>query len=93
MALPLAPIAYTALRYGAVAVATYALSRRVSLSQTRQENEDALDRIDEGLAAHRPKDRNQINGSARYRRTIWFGNTGVEFDATALGRIKIRKLK
>lgn len=94
MALPLAPIAGVALRYGAVALAAYALSRKIGMSQTDQRSEDALDRVPEGVNAHRPRDRDQMNASARFRRVVRLGvdGRGVEIDATALGRIRFRKI-
>ena len=70
MAIPLAPIAVVALRYGAVAITAYAVSRKISQSQTNQRTEDALDDVEEGVSAHRAKDREQINASARYRRVV-----------------------
>lgn len=94
MPLPLAPIAVVALRYGTVALAAYALSRKIGTSTTRQGTEDALDGVDEGLAAHRPTDRPQVNAQGRFRRVIRWGanGPGIEFDATALGRLKFRKI-
>ncbi|PWE33438.1 hypothetical protein DDZ14_04365 [Maritimibacter sp. 55A14] len=93
MALPLAPIAGVALRYGTLALAAYALSRRVGRSATDQGAEDALDRVPEGICAHRPRDRRQANASARFRRVIRLGEDGpgLEIDATALGRIRLRR--
>ncbi len=49
MPLPLAPVAAVALRYGVVAVAAYALSRKVARSATLQANEDALDSLDSNI--------------------------------------------
>lgn len=94
MALPLAPIAGVALKYGAVALATYALSRQVQRGRTDQRAEDALDDIPEGLSAHRPRDRDQINATARMRRVLRLagGRLGVEIDAVALGRIRFRRV-
>jgi len=94
MPLPLAPITGIALRYGAVALVAYAASRRIQRSQTHQPSEDALDIVEEGLAANRPLDRQQINASARWRRVVRFGKiaAGVEIDVTALGRVKFRRV-
>lgn len=93
MALPLAPIAGLALRYGAVALAGYALSRHIAHGRTDQRAEDAFDDAPEGLTAHRPADRDQINATGRLRRVIRFGSTGpgFEIDATALARIRFRR--
>lgn len=94
MALPIAPLAGVALRYGAVAVAAYALSRHVMRGRTDQRAEDAMDDLPEGMTAHRPHDRDQLNGSARFRRIVRIGLTGpgVEIDASALGRIRFRRV-
>lgn len=92
MPLPLAPIAGVALRYGAVAVATYALTRRVEIAPRDQRGEDAMDDVPEGVGLRR--DGEQVNGAGRLKRTIRFGSTGpgVEIDATALGRIRVRRV-
>jgi hypothetical protein len=92
MPLPLAPIAGIALRYGTVALATYAMTRKVSRGRRDQRAEDALDELEDGLSMRR--DAGQANTTARFRRKIRLGNDGpgVEIDITALGRIIIRKL-
>lgn len=92
MALPLAPIAGLALRYGAVAVAVYALSRHTSGGRYDQRAEDAMDDTAEGLRVRR--DRGQVNTAGRMRRTIRLGASGpgIEIDATALTRIRLRRI-
>ena len=95
MALPLAPVAFAAFKFGSVAVAAYALARSVQPMRVDQRVEDALDDTPEGLGARVPKDRKgQANAGARLKRVIRFGATGpgVEIDATALARVKIRKV-
>lgn len=92
MPLPLAPIAGIALRYGTVALATYAVSRKISHGRRDQRAEDALDDLNEGLSLR--QDAGQTNTTARFRRIIRLGSNGpgVEIDISALGRFKIRKL-
>ena len=92
MALPLAPIAGIALRYGAVALATYAVTRDMRIGRRDQRAEDALDDTPEGITIRR--DAKQANGTARFRRVIRMGTNGpgVEVDATALGRIRLRRI-
>lgn len=92
MPLPLAPIAGIALRYGTVALATYAVSRKISHGRRDQRAEDALDDLNEGLSLRH--DAGQTNTTARFRRTVRLGSNGpgVEIDITAFGRFKIRKL-
>ena len=92
MPLPLAPIAGVALRYGILAVAAYGVKRALRKGRTDQRAEDAMDRMDEGLAVHRPADRGQTNAAARFRRVIRWGASGIEIDAAALARFRIRKL-
>ncbi|TCO69890.1 hypothetical protein [Rhodovulum euryhalinum] len=97
MPLPLAPIASVALRYGLrygmVAVAAYALSQRSRTPLRRdQRSEDAMDELGEGVAFRR--DGEQVNGGARLKRTIRVGTAGpgVEIDASALGRLRFRRV-
>lgn len=92
MALPLAPIAGLALRYGAVAIAAYAVSRSVALARRDQRGEDALNEVPEGLTARREE--GQVNGTVRWRRILRLrhGGPGLEIDATSLGRIRFKKV-
>ena len=92
MPLPLAPVAGLALRYGAVALATYALARNATPVRRDQRHEDAMDEMPEGVGFRR--DRDQVNGGGRMRRVIRFGPTGpgVEIDATVLSRIRVRRV-
>jgi hypothetical protein len=94
MALPLAPIAGFALKYGAVAIAGYALARQVRPGRTAQAVEDEMDTLAEGLSAHRPRDRDQVNVAGRVRRVFRFGQTGpgLELDATLLARLRMRRV-
>ena len=96
MPLPLAPLAGFALRAGVVAVAAWAARRAlrpvVHPGRTDQRAEDALDDMDQGLALHRPRDRDQTNAALRITRTLRWGKRGVEIDAAALGRLRIRKV-
>ena len=92
MPLPLAPIAGVALRYGIVAVAAYAVSRRVERAHFDQRGEVAMDDVNEGLSLRREPE--QMNGAGRFRRTVRIGTDGpgVEIDVTALGRIRFKKV-
>lgn len=92
MALPLAPIAAVAVKYGALALAGYALARQVRSGHIAQPVEDAMDTLPEGICITRPRDRDQLNGTARIRRIIRLGQDGrgVELDAAFLARIKLR---
>lgn len=92
MALPLAPIAGVALRYGAVALAAYALSRTAERAHRDQRAEDAMDDLPEGLRFR--KDAEQVNGAGRFVRTVRIGTSGpgIEIDASALTRIRLRRV-
>ncbi|SMR82248.1 hypothetical protein SAMN04488030_2594 [Aliiroseovarius halocynthiae] len=96
MALPLAPIAVVALRYGAVALTTYAIARSVERGRRDQRVEDAFDEMPEGLTAHREKaqEHEQVNATARMRRVIRLGENGpgIEVDAVGLTRIRFKKV-
>ncbi|WP_071797683.1 hypothetical protein [Natronohydrobacter thiooxidans] len=94
MALPLAPIAVMAAKYGAVALAGYAVARQIQPGRTDQKIEDAFDEMAEGISAHRPRDREQVNGALRFRRVVRLGvnGPGFEIDASALGRLRMRRV-
>jgi hypothetical protein len=92
MPLPLAPLGGILLRYGAVAIAGYALSRRVRTTHFDLRAEDAMDDVGEGLGLRRTN--RQVNGAGRIRRVFRLGRgtAGLEVDVTALGRIRFRKV-
>ncbi len=92
MALPLAPIAGIALRYGTVAVAAYAIARRTGTARRDQRAEDAMDETHEGV--HLRRDTEQVNATGRLKRVVRLGpdGPGVEIDATALTRIRIKRV-
>lgn len=97
MPVPLAPLASLALRYGlrygAVAIMAYAISHRSRTPLRRdQRGEDAMDDLHEGV--HFRRDDDQVNGGARLKRTIRVGHggPGVEIDASALGRLRVRRV-
>ncbi|WP_212522807.1 hypothetical protein [Actibacterium sp. MT2.3-13A] len=88
----LAPIATVALRYGAVALAGYALARRIEPGRRCQHAEDAHDRLDEGVTLRHAAE--QVNTTARFRRILRLGEAGpgLEIDASALGRLRVRRV-
>ena len=92
MPLPLAPIAAIAVRYGTVALASYAVARKIERGRRDQRAEDAFDEVPEGLTARREPE--QVNATARIRRVFRLGTsgTGIELDASALGRLRFRKV-
>jgi len=95
MPLPIIPtlpvLTSFALRYGSVALATYAISRKVKVGRRDQSEEDAHDKIEEGMTLRREP--GQQNATARFRRIIRLGKSsrGVEVDVTAFGRVRFRK--
>lgn len=95
MALPLAPIAITAVRIGALAAVTYYVSKRSRGLPTVKE-ENAHEDVGEGVSWVRSKnpDSVQANADARIVRTLRLGpgGPGIEIDATALGRIKFKRV-
>lgn len=96
MPLPIAPLASIALRYGAVAIATYSIARRtrarIEPGRRDQRAEDALDDLPEGVTTRREEEQHSATG--RFRRKFTFGKHGTsyEIDASALTRIRVRKL-
>ena len=93
MALPLAPIALTALRIAPVAVVAWSAWRRIDVGRRDQRAEDALDELGEGLTRHGDVDGTRATG--RIRRTVRLGSRGpgVEVDAAAIARFRIRRVR
>lgn len=94
MPVPLAPIAATAARYGAIALAGYVIARQMERGRVDQRAEDALDDLTEGVSAQRAQDRDQWNLAGRFLRVVRLGENGpgVEIDASLLGRIRFRRV-
>ncbi|MEO0913184.1 MAG: hypothetical protein AAFY59_09375 [Pseudomonadota bacterium] len=95
MAAPLAPIAWTALRLGAVAAATYYVSRRTSAKPKDVWRETALDEVQDGLEVTTDRSGPEANAhsAARFRRVVRIGSgPGLEVDFAALGRVRFRRV-
>lgn len=95
MALPIAPIAVMAAKYGAMALAGYAFARQIQPGRTDQRFEDAFDEMEEGVHLHRPSDDpEQVNGAIRFRRVVRLSvnGPGIEIDASAMGRFRMRRV-
>ncbi len=92
MPLPLAPITAIAIRYGTVALATYALASKLERGRRDQRAEDALDEVCEGATLRREGE--QLNATTRFRRVIRLGagRPGIELDFTSISRFRIRKV-
>lgn len=91
----LSPLTWTALRIGAVAaVALYAARGRSHPKDAV--HEQVLDDLPEGVAArpHRAEAEGAMHGSGRFRRIFRLGpnGPGLEIDAAALGRLRLRRL-
>jgi len=97
MALPLAPIAATALRWGVVAALAYAVTRYRGRAPADPRRDAAIDPAPDGLDLefrHQPGEA-RADGSLRLRRTIRAGRRGpgFELDLAALGRAKLRPIR
>ena len=92
MALPLAPVAAVALRYGTVALATYAVARQIERGRRCQQAEDAHDKVPEGVTLRSESE--QLNATGRLKRVIRLGKAGpgIEVDASAFGRFRFRRV-
>lgn len=94
MPLPLAPIAVFALRYGSVALAGYAVARRIRIEKGRRDQhaEDAHDKVQEGVTLR--SETEQLNVTGRVKRVFRVGpaGPGFEVDASGFGRLRFRKI-
>ncbi len=94
--LALSPLAWTAIRLGAVAAVALYAARKGDGQPKDLAREGVLDDVPEGVTAtpHRAGDEGAVHGTGRVRRVIRLGpnGPGVEIDATALGRVRLRRL-
>ncbi|TPE52691.1 hypothetical protein [Amaricoccus solimangrovi] len=96
-ALPLSPLAWMVLRYGAVAAATMAASRLRPSQPKDPAHETVLDDLPEGVHArtHRAEGENSVHGHGKFRRVLRLrrGGPGMEFDGALLGRFRLRRVR
>ncbi len=92
MAIPFAPIAAAVFKYGSVVLAGYAIARATSPGRLDQHVEDVMDNTAEGITVKSEDD--QINATFRWVRSFRLNPTGrgLSIDATALTRLKVRRL-
>jgi hypothetical protein len=92
-ALALTPLAWTALRLGALAaVALYASHRTSEPKDGRREQ--TLDGLPEGVTghAHRAEAERSVHGTARFRRILRLRGAALELEAAGLGRVRLRRV-
>jgi hypothetical protein len=94
--LALSPLAWTALRVGAVAIVAAYASRNRETQPKDAHHEQVLDELAEGVSArpHRAEAESAMHGTGRFRRTLRIGpnGPGIEIDAAALGRFRVRRV-
>lgn len=92
----LTPLAWTALRFGAMAAVALYASRAAGARETQSEHERVLDDLPEGLTTHpqRSETEKAVHGHGRLRRTFRLrpGGPGLEVDAAGLGRVRFRRV-
>ena len=92
----LAPLAWTALRLGAVAAVALYASRAAGARTARAEHQQVLDDLPEGVAAHpeRTAEDKALHGHGRLRRTFRLrpDGPGLEVDAAGVGRVRFRRV-
>jgi hypothetical protein len=94
MAAPIVPIAWTALRVGAVAALALYAARGGSRPK-HAEHERVLDDLPEGVGSHphRAEDETAVHGHGHIRRTFRLPvGPAFEIDAAALGRLRLRRV-
>jgi hypothetical protein len=93
-AFALTPIAWWALRLGAVAAVAAFASRQAS-EPKHAGHEKVLDDLPEGINAHahRAEAERGMHASGRFRRVLRFGPQGpaLEIEAAGLGRVRLRR--
>lgn len=90
----LTPLAWTAIRLGAVAAMTFYASRRASQPKDAT-HETVLDDLPEGIRAttHRAEAETAMHGDGRMRRVIRLPRGhGFEIEAAGLARLRVRRV-
>jgi hypothetical protein len=92
MALNIPPIAFLALRYGAVAVAGFTAARLARRGRLSPAVEAEMDAAPDGVQLC--KSPGQLAAAGKMTRTLQAGPFGPKFriDGTALGRLRIKRL-
>lgn len=97
MAGPISPIAWMALRYGAVAAVTLIASRNRASAPKDAQHEAMLDDLPEGLRLkpHRAEAESGLHGDGRMRRVFRLSRSGpgIEIKAAGLGRLRMRRVE
>lgn len=92
MAIPFAPIALAAARYGAVAGLAYLAARHARPRPVDPTAQAALDKVPLGVdLGHAP---GQLNAMARLRKTLrpLAQGPAMEFDLSAIARLTVRRI-
>ena len=92
-AIALAPLAWTAIRIGAVAAVALYASRHVS-DPKNVAHERVLDGLPDGVTAHthRAEAERAVHGAARFRRVLRLRGAALEVEAAGLGRVRLRRV-
>jgi hypothetical protein len=89
----LTPLAWTALRVGAVAAVALYASRRASEPKDA-DREKVLDDLPDGLSghSHRAEAERGVHAGGRFRRVFRLPKGAIEVDAAGLGRLRLRRV-
>ena len=89
----LTPLAWMALRVGAVAALALYASRRASEPKDA-DREEVLDALPPGLSghSHTAEAERAVHGAARFRRVFRLPKGAIEVDASGLGRVRLRRV-
>lgn len=89
----LTPLAWMALRVGAVAAVALYASRRASEPKDA-DREEVLDALPRGLSghSHNAEAERALHGAARFRRVFRLPKGAIEVDASGLGRVRLRRV-
>lgn len=89
------PLAWNALRIGAVAAMAIYAARQRSSEPKHAQREQVLDDLPDGFSAHshRAEAERGLHATGRFRRVFRVGpqGAGVEIEASGLGRFRMRR--
>ena len=91
MAIPLAPVAVLALKYGTVAALAFVIGKNAKPVPKDAIREKAFDDAQGGVSAYARREPGEVTGHAAAKIRHKIPGVGLDFDAAILARLRFRR--
>ena len=92
MAIPLAPVAVLALKYGTVAALAFVIGKNAKPVPKDAIREKAFDDAQGGVSAYARREPGEVTGHAAAKLKHKIPGIGIEYDASLLARLRFRRV-